>query len=220
MAPAFRRGEKYNAASCCPVSLTCICCRALGHVVVSNISRHLAFGGILAGCRHGFRCQRSCKTQLVRFYRDSVSNLNRAVNRDQRQTHVVIIDFARAFDRVPQKGLFCRLEYCGMGGSAPVGSACGSLGALGGDLVVESRIWSRSCLGSPRGRSWGWSCFSVTRHLPGSRVRFEYSLHSSVQLGVGASAHWGLHTRHWFDSARVCGSCLASLSWDSDGTGV
>ena len=38
--------------------------------LASNINKHLAFKSILAACQHGFRSQRSCKTQLVQFYHD------------------------------------------------------------------------------------------------------------------------------------------------------
>ena len=76
VAPVFKKGEKYNAANCRPVSLTCICCKTLEHIIVSNINKHLAFESILADCQHGFRSQRSCETQLVQFYHDMVSNLD------------------------------------------------------------------------------------------------------------------------------------------------
>ena len=53
---------------------------------------------ILADCQHGFRSQRSCETQLVQFYHDMVSNLDGARDRGQKQTDVIIMDFAKAFD--------------------------------------------------------------------------------------------------------------------------
>ena len=65
VAPIFKKGEKYDAANYRPVSLTCICCKTLEHIIVSNINKHLAFESILADCQHGFRSQRSCETQLV-----------------------------------------------------------------------------------------------------------------------------------------------------------
>ena len=52
--PVFKKGEKYDAANYRPVSLTCICCKTLEHILVSNINKHLAFESILADCQHGF----------------------------------------------------------------------------------------------------------------------------------------------------------------------
>ena len=72
--PVFKKGEKYDAANYRPVSLTCICCKTLEYILVSNINKHLAFESILADCQHGFRSQRSCETQLVQFYHDIVEN--------------------------------------------------------------------------------------------------------------------------------------------------
>ena len=100
VAPVFKKGEKYNAANHRPVSLTCICCKTQEHIIVSNINKHLAFESILADCQHGFRSQRSCETQLVQFYHDMVNNLDGAQDRGQKQTDVIIMDFAKAFDKV------------------------------------------------------------------------------------------------------------------------
>ena len=66
----------YDAANYRPVSLACICCKTLEHIIVSNT---------LADCQHGFNSQRSCETQLVQFFHDMVSNLYRALNRGHRQ---------------------------------------------------------------------------------------------------------------------------------------
>ena len=117
VAPVFKKGEKYNAANYRPVSLTCICCKTLEHINVSNINKHLAFESILADCQHGFRSQRSCETQLVQFYHDMVSNLDGAQDRGQKQTDVIIMDFAKAFDKVPHRRLLYKLGYYGIRGS-------------------------------------------------------------------------------------------------------
>ena len=111
VAPVFKKGEKYNAANYRPVSLTSICCKTLEHIIVSNINKHLTFESILADCQHGFRSQRSCETQLVQFYHDLISNLDLALNSDQKQTDVFIMDFAKAFDKVPHRRLLYKLEY-------------------------------------------------------------------------------------------------------------
>ena len=99
------------------MSLTCICCKTLEHIIVGNINKHLAFESILADSQHGFRSQRSCETQLVQFFNDLVSNLDRALNRNHRQTDVIIMDFADAFDKVPHRRLLYKLDYYGITGS-------------------------------------------------------------------------------------------------------
>ena len=94
----LKKGETYDAANYRPVSLTCICCKTLEHIFVSNTNKHLTLDSILADCQHGFRGQRSCETQLV-------------------QTDLIIMDFAKAFDKAPHRRLLHKLEYHGIRGS-------------------------------------------------------------------------------------------------------
>ena len=86
VSPVFKKGEKYDAANYRLVSLTCICCKTLEHILVSNTNKHLALDCILADCQHGFRSQRSCETQLVQFVHNIISNLDGAVNRGHKDT--------------------------------------------------------------------------------------------------------------------------------------
>ena len=44
----FKKGEKYLANNYRPVSLTCICCKVLKHIVVSNMMKHLEIHDILS----------------------------------------------------------------------------------------------------------------------------------------------------------------------------
>ena len=105
ISPVFKKDEKYDAANYRPVSLTCICCKTLEHILVSNINKHLALDSILTDCQHGFRSQGSCETQLVQFVHDIISNLDGAVNRGHKQTDLIIMDFAKACDKVPHRRL-------------------------------------------------------------------------------------------------------------------
>ena len=99
------------------MSLTCICCKTLEHILVSNINKHLALDSILADCQHGFRSRMSCETQLVQFVQDIISNLDGAMNRGHKQTDLIIMDFAKAFDKVPHRRLLHKLHYYGIRGS-------------------------------------------------------------------------------------------------------
>ena len=42
VSPVFKKGQQYDAANYRPMSLTCICCKTLEHILVSNINKHLA----------------------------------------------------------------------------------------------------------------------------------------------------------------------------------
>ena len=111
VSPVFKKGEKYDTANYRPVSLTCICCKTLEHILVSNINKHLAIDSTLADFQHGYRSQRSCETQLVQFVHDIISNLDGAVNRGHKQTDLIIMDFTKAFDKVPHRRLLHKLDF-------------------------------------------------------------------------------------------------------------
>ena len=117
VSPVFRKGRRCGAASCWSVLLVCVCCGALGRVLVGGGGRHLALESTLADCQHGFRSQRSCETGLVQFVHDIISNLDGAVNLGHRQTDLIIVDFAKAFNKVPHMRLLHKLEYYGIRGS-------------------------------------------------------------------------------------------------------
>ena len=95
VSPVFKPGEKFGTANYRPVSLTCICCKTMELILVSNTNEHLALLSILTGCQNGYRSQRSCETQFVQFLHDIISNLGGAVNRGHKQTDLIRMDFRR-----------------------------------------------------------------------------------------------------------------------------
>jgi len=73
---------------------------------------HGANHNILYTLQHGFRSKRFCKTQLVKFVYDIVSNMAAGL-----QTDVCILDFAKAFDKVRHERLVEKLKWYGIDGS-------------------------------------------------------------------------------------------------------
>ena len=51
---------------------------------------------------------------LAKSYHDLVSNLDRALNRGHKQTYVIVVDFAKAFDNVLHKRLLYKLDFYGI----------------------------------------------------------------------------------------------------------
>ncbi|XP_076461755.1 uncharacterized protein LOC143294209 [Babylonia areolata] len=100
--PVFKKGEQYNPANYRPVSLTSVCCKVLEHILTSTIMNHLEHHGILCNQQHGFRMRRFCETQLLDFNSES-----------QKQTDILVLDFAKAFDRVNHSLLSHKLGYYG-----------------------------------------------------------------------------------------------------------
>ena len=61
----FKKGDKCDPVNYKPVSLTCILCKIMEHIVASNVAQHLNKHNILYGLRHAFCKERSCETQLL-----------------------------------------------------------------------------------------------------------------------------------------------------------
>jgi hypothetical protein len=111
VSPIYKKGERYNPANYRPVSLTCICSKILEHIVTKHIVTHLESNNILTNFQHGFRSQRSTETQLLSFTQDVLKNL-----RSGTQTDVIIMDFAKAFDKVSHWRLCMKIQNYGITG--------------------------------------------------------------------------------------------------------
>ena len=59
MFPIFKKGDKSDLANYRPISLTCVFCKVLEHIVASNLTKHFANSNILFELQHGFGEKRS-----------------------------------------------------------------------------------------------------------------------------------------------------------------
>ena len=109
--PIFKKGERYNPANYRPVSLTCICSKLLEHIVTKHLLCHLEQNNILYDLQHGFRSKRFTETQLITFTHDVLNNL-----KEGKQTDVIIMDFAKDFDKVSHWRLILKLKNYGITG--------------------------------------------------------------------------------------------------------
>ena len=110
--PVFKKGERFKASNYRPVSLTCICSKLMEHVVVSQMMKHFDEHDILADCQHGFRKQRSCETQLIDLTQEPHERLEEKV-----QVDMIILDFSKTFDKVPQQRFLTKLWNYGIRGN-------------------------------------------------------------------------------------------------------
>ena len=58
----FKKGERYAAVNYRPISLTCIACKLMEHIITSHTMSHLERNKILCQEQLGFRRGRSCET--------------------------------------------------------------------------------------------------------------------------------------------------------------
>ncbi|KAL8571418.1 hypothetical protein ACOMHN_058197 [Nucella lapillus] len=83
----------------------------LEHILTSNIMDHLELHGTLCHQQHGFRRKRSCETQLLGFADELVNNMAQG-----KQTDILVMDFAKAFDKVNHSLLVHKLHHYGIRG--------------------------------------------------------------------------------------------------------
>ena len=110
--PIYKKGEHYDPANYRPVSLTSVPCKIMEHILVSQIMSHLENNNILVTNQHGFRKGHSCETQLLELTNDITRNLDEGV-----QTDIIVLDFAKAFDKVNHSLLIMKLDHYGIRGS-------------------------------------------------------------------------------------------------------
>ena len=68
--PLFKKSDKSLACNYRPVSLTCVPCKLLEHIVCSNIMAHLDEYNLLSDKQHAFRKRHGCETQLSTIIND------------------------------------------------------------------------------------------------------------------------------------------------------
>ncbi len=106
-----KKGRKCDATNYRPISLMCVCCKLMEHVVASGIMKHARTNNLLYDLQHGFRERRSCETQLLGFQADILKNMA-----DGKQTDAVVLDFSKAFDKVSHSKLVAKLGHYGVRG--------------------------------------------------------------------------------------------------------
>jgi len=104
IAPVFKKGNRSCPANYRPVSLTSIPCKILEHIVYRDMVAHIEHYELLSDIQHGFRQRRRCETQLALLIEGLASALDR-----REQIDMIILDFCKAFDKVPHQRLLLKL---------------------------------------------------------------------------------------------------------------
>ena len=110
--PLFKKDNRKDPSNYRPISLICICSKLLERVIHTSVMSHLMDHNILSNTQFGFRKNYSAKLQLIQTTHDRALNLN-----TKGQTDVLLLNFSRAFNKVPHHHLILKLQYYGIRGS-------------------------------------------------------------------------------------------------------
>jgi len=80
-------------------------------MIHSTVISHLDENGILNKAQHGFRKMRSYESQLIFTVQDLADSLN-----ESQQVDAILLDFSKAFDKVPHQRLLAKLQHYGVRG--------------------------------------------------------------------------------------------------------
>ena len=106
--PIFKNRDKDCVANNRPISLTCICSKLLEHIITKNIITHLEHHNFLFPLQQGFCELRSHESQLIEFVNNTIGNPR------AKETDVIVMDYLKAFDKVPHNRLLFKLESYGI----------------------------------------------------------------------------------------------------------
>ena len=112
ISPVYKKGYVHLPENYRPVSLTCVSCKILEHIICKHILDHLERNKILTSLNHGFRSGYSCETQLVTTVLDLLGKFDTGS-----QIDMIILDFSKAFDTVPHSKLLHKMKLYGVDGN-------------------------------------------------------------------------------------------------------
>ena len=108
----YKKGNRAETSNYRPISLTPMTSKLLEHIIHSHIMKHLEQHHILTDHQHGFRAKSSTETQLIQTIHDLSKSLD-----EKKTVDMTILDFTKAFDKVPHKRLINKLNYYGITGT-------------------------------------------------------------------------------------------------------
>lgn len=103
--PIYKSGDPRIAVNYRPISLTCISCKLLEHIIAKHIVAYVTEHNLLSNVQHGFRAGYSTISQLV----GTVHNFSSVINR-RGQVDVIYLDFSKAFDKVSHPKILLKLR--------------------------------------------------------------------------------------------------------------
>jgi hypothetical protein len=109
--PLHKKGSRLDPANYRPVSLTSVTCKVMERIIRDTILDHLYSNDLVSVHQHGFVRKKACVTNLL----ESLDSITCSLAY-KKWVDVILLDFAKAFDKVPHKRLVHKLEAYGFTG--------------------------------------------------------------------------------------------------------
>lgn len=104
--PVHKKGDYMSVTNFRPISLTCLSCKLMEHIVVKYLKTFIERNNLLSDQQHGFRQGFSTATQLVTTVHEFATVLDHAG-----QVDIIFLDYSKAFDKVPHDKLLFKLHH-------------------------------------------------------------------------------------------------------------
>ena len=75
------------------------------HIIFHFVMDHLIKNNVMNKHQHSFRPEYSCQNQPLSLTEDILKAMD-----NKKQVDLVLLDFCKAFDKVPHKRLLCKLK--------------------------------------------------------------------------------------------------------------
>ena len=100
---SLQKRARISASNYRPILLISVYSKTKEHIIDHSVMEHLSSNNILIDNQRGFRSQHSCFTQLISLVKDLSCALDQ-----QKQTDVILLDFAKTFSGVPHQRLLSK----------------------------------------------------------------------------------------------------------------
>jgi ribonucleases P/MRP protein subunit RPP40 len=110
--PLFKKGSKTDVGNYRPVSITSLVGRLFEQIIKDYLVKFLEENELIRNSQYGFRKGKSCASNLIVFWNYITEQLDKGYSMD-----VILLDLAKAFDKVSHKKLIHKLKCKGIGGS-------------------------------------------------------------------------------------------------------